>query len=219
MKNAGIIIIMKKIITLIILISFILSCAGATRLTYQDLPKDKPLAVKIEGITLRVVSFGSTKDWSELEIAVANETDKEIEFDPSKVFLTNEKGYDLMPLRGSEINERIQRKTGKWITPLTLGAITAAIAAIVLPHSKDRTNLARAALGLAIAGGAAELAKRQSAEEDVRRKEDLILKVYKIPPKLQLGGVLYYRSTEAMKGVKAFIKINKDEEAYFEIKL
>lgn len=209
---------MKKTIVYFTLITFILSCSGATKLTYQELPKDKPLAIKIEGVTLRVVSFGKTDDWSELEIAVANETDKEIEFDPSKVFLTNEKGYDLMPLRGSEINERIQRKTGKWITPLTLGAVTAAIAAIVLPHSKDRTNLARAALGLAIAGGASELAKRQSAEEDIRRKEDLLLKVYRIPPKLQLGGVLYYRSTETMTGVKAFIKIN-DDEAFFEIKL
>ncbi|MCX7769588.1 MAG: hypothetical protein N2202_00730 [Proteobacteria bacterium] len=209
---------MKKYIAIFTLISFIFSCAGATKLTYQELPKDKPLAVKINGVTLRVVSFGKTNDWSELEIAVLNETDKEIRFDPSKVYLTNEKGYDLMPLRGNEINERIYRKTGKWITPLTLGAITAAIAAIVLPHSKDRTNLARAALGLAIAGGAAELAKRQSAEEDVRRKEDLLLKVYKIPPKLQLGGTLYYRSTEAMKGVKAFIEVN-GEEAFFEIQL
>lgn len=209
---------MKKIFTYVLIFSFLFSCAVATKLNYQELPKDKPLAIKIEGVTLRIVSFGTTDDWSELEIAVANETDKEIEFDPSKVFLTNEKDYDLMPLRGSEINERIQRKTGKWINPLTLGAITAAIAAIVLPSSKDRTNLARAALGLAIAGGASELAKRQSAEEDIRRKEDLLLRVYKIPPKLQLGGTLYYRSTKAMKGVKAFIKINGGEE-YFEIKL
>ncbi len=208
---------MKKIYYLALLV-IILSCAGATKVYYQELPKDKPLAVKIEGVTLRIISFGRTADWSELEIAVANETDKEIEFDPSKVFLTNEKGYDLIPLRGSEINERVYRKTGKWINPLTLGAITAAIAAIVLPSSQDRTNLARAALGLAIAGGASELAKRQSAEEDIRRKEDLLLKVYKIPPRLQLGGTLYYRTTESMKGVKAFIKINGNEE-YFEIKL
>lgn len=209
---------MKRYIAFIVLVFFVFSCAGATKLSYQELPKDRPMAVKIEGVTLRVISFGKTKDWSELEIAVANETDKEIEFDSTKVFLTNENGYDLIPLRGSEINERIQRKTGKWITPLTLGAIAAGIAAIVLPSSQDRTNLARAALGLAIAGGATELAKRQSAEEDIRRKEDMLLKVYKIPPKLQLGGTLYYRSTESMKGVKAFIKINGTEE-YFEIKL
>jgi hypothetical protein len=208
---------MKKLYYLLLL-SLFLSSACATKINYQELPKDKPLAVKIEGVTLRVISFGKTSDWSELEIAVANETDKEIEFDPTKVFLTNEKGYDLIPLRGSEINERIYRKTGKWINPLTLGAITAAIGAIVLPSSQDRTNLTRAALGLAVAGGASELAKRQSAEEDIRRKEDLLLKVYKIPPRLQLGGTLYYRSTKSMKGVKAFIKINGNEE-YFEIKL
>jgi len=208
---------MKKICYLVIFVLF-LSCAGATKVYYQELPKDKPLAVKIDGVTLRIISFGRTADWSELEIAVANETDKEIEFDPTKVYLTNEKGYDLIPLRGSEINERIHRKTGKWVNPLTLGAITAAIGAIVLPNSQDRTNLARAALGLAIAGGASELAKRQSAEEDISRKEDLLLKVYKIPPRLQLGGTLYYRATESMKGVKAFIKINGNEE-YFEIKL
>jgi len=166
----------KKLITLLLIVFFIVGCAGPTRLTYKELPKDRPLAMKINDVTFRVISFGYTKDWSELEIAVANEADEEIDFNPSQVFLTNEKGYDLIPLRTYEINERVHRKTGKWINPLTVGAIAAGITAIVAPSSKDRTAFARAALALVGVAAATEVAKRQSAKADIQRKEDLLLK-------------------------------------------
>jgi len=206
---------MKRIFSIFLVVAFIFAC-GPTKLTYQELPKDKPLAMKINGVTLRVVSFGHTKDWSELEIAVANETDEELYFDATQVYLTNEKGYDLTPLRAHEINERVYRKTGKWINPLTIAAIATGIAYIIAPSSKDRAAFGRAALALVGVAGTAELAKRQTAEADIQRKEDILLKSYKIPPNLQLGGFLYYRSTEAMKGVKAFIKVKGTEE-YFRI--
>jgi hypothetical protein len=204
---------LMKIISLALIVSLVFGC-GATQLTYQEMPKDKPLAVKINGIAVRVVSFGFTDDWSELELAIANDSDFEINFDATQVYLTNEQGYDLIPLRGGEINERVHRKTGQWITPLTVGALAAGIAAIIAPSSKDRTNLARGALALGGAAVGAELGKRQSAEADVQRKEDFLLKSYKILPKLQLGGVLYYRSTKAAKGVKVFIKTKSGEEFF-----
>ncbi len=205
---------MKKLICIALAFFLSVGCAGPTQLTYMEVPKDKTLALKINGITLKVVSFGYTGDWSELEIAIANETDEEIYFDAAQVFLTNDKGYDLIPLKAHEINERVHRKTGKWVNPLTIGALVAGIAAIVAPSSKDRTIFGRSALVLAGGAAASELSKRQTAEADVQRKEDLLLKSYKIPPKLQLGGVLYYRSTEAAKGVKAFIKIKGNEEFF-----
>ena len=209
---------MKRTVCIfLILSSFIFGCA-ATKLTYQELPKDKTLAMKINGVTLRVVSFGYTKNWSELEIAIANETDEAIDFDATQVYITNEKGYDLIPLRAHEINERVYRKTGKWITPLTIGAIASSIAAVIAPSSKDRTAFARAALALVGAAGTTELAKRQTAEADIQRREDILLKSYKIPSNLQLGGVLYYRATEGIQGVKAFIKVKGIEE-FFHIEL
>lgn len=196
----------------------LLACAGPTKVTYQELPKDKPLAIQINDVTFRIISFGYTKDWSELEVSVANETQEEIDFDASQVYLMNEKGYDLIPLKAYEINERVHRKTGKWVTPLTVGAIVSGIAAIIAPSSKDRTAFARATLALVGAAATTELAKRQSATADIQRKEDLLLKSYKIQPNLQLGGVLYYRSTEGIKGAKAFIKI-KGAEEFFHIDL
>jgi len=208
----------NRIICLSLIVFLVFSCAGPTKLTYQELPKDKSLAMKINGVTLRLISFGYTKDWSELEVSVANESDEEINFDSTQVFLTNEKGYDLIPLKAYEINERVHRKTGKWITPLTVGAIAAGIAAIIAPSSQDRTNFARATLALAGAAGVSELAKRQTTEADVQRKEDLLLKSYKISPGLQLGGVLYYCAAEGIKGVKAFIKVKGTEE-FFHIEL
>ena len=209
---------MKRTTCIFLVLSFIFGCAGPTRLTYQELPKEKPLAMEINGVTLRIVSFGYTKDWSELEISIANETDEVIDFDATQVYLTNEKGYDLIPLGTYEINERVHRKTGKWITPLTVGAIASGIAAIIAPSSKDRAAFARAALALVGAAGTAELAKRQTVEADIKRKEDVLLKSYKIPSHLQLGGILYYRTTEGMRGVKAFIKV-KGVEEYFHIEL
>lgn len=208
----------NKIVCIFLIAFLIFGCAGPTKLTYRELPKDKPLAVKINGVTFRLISFGYTKDWSELEVAVANESDEEINFDATQVFLTSEKGYDLIPLKAYEVNERVHRKTGKWITPLTVGAIAAGIAAIIAPSSKDRTAFARATLALAGAAGTAELAKRQTAEADIQRKEDLLMRSYKIFPHLQLGGVLYYRATEGIKGVKAFIKVKGTEE-FFNIEL
>lgn len=195
----------------------LMACGGPTKVVYQELPKEKPLAIKIDGVTFRVVSFGTTGDWSELEIAVANETGGDIHFDASKIYLTNEKDYDLMPLSSYEINDRVRRKTGKWITPLTIAAAVAGIGAIVAPSSKDTDSLARAALGLVGAAAVGEVAKQQSAEADQYRKEDLLLKSYRIPPKLQVGGVLYYRATESAKGVKAFINVNGREE-FFQIR-
>jgi hypothetical protein len=208
----------SKIVCIFLIAFFISGCAGPTKPTYQELPKEKPLAIKTNGVTLRLISFGYTKNWSGLEVAIANETDEEIYFDATQVFLTNEKGYDLIPLKSYEINERVHRKTGKWITPLTVGAIATGIAAIIAPSSQDRTTFARAALALAGAAGTAELAKRQTAEADIERKEDLLLKSYKIPPHLQLGGVLYYRAAEGIKGVKAFITVKGTEE-FFHIEL
>ena len=207
---------MKRIWICLLLITLVLGCAGPTKLTYQDLPKDRPLAMQLDNVTFRVVSFGYAADWSELEIAVANETDSPINFDPTKVYLTNEKGYDLIPLGAHEINDRIHRKTGQWINPLTIGAIASGLAYLIAPSAHDRAAFGKAAV--ALAGGAAvyEGSERQSAEGDVRRKEDLLLKNYTIPPKLQLGGTLYYRSTQAMKGTKAFIKIKGTEE-FFQI--
>lgn len=205
---------MKKLICIALALSLIAGCAGPTQLTYMEAPKDKTLALKINGVTLTVVSFGYTSDWSELEISIANETGEDIHFDASQVFLTNDKGYDLIPLKAHEINERVHRKTGKWVNPLTLATLVAGIAAIVAPSSKDRTTFARGALVLGGGALAAEMSKRQTAEADVQRKEDLLLKSYKIPPKLQLGGVLYYRSTETAKGVKAFIKVKGSEEFF-----
>jgi len=209
---------MKKALYVILIAVFLFGCGGPTKVTYQELPKDKPLAIKIDGVTLRVVSYGYTNDWSELEIAVLNETDDEIHFDASQVYMTNEKGYDLIPLRANEINERVHRKTGKWISPLTVGAIASGIAAIIAPSSKDRAAFGRAALALAGAAGVSELSKRQSAEADIQRKEDLLMKTYDIPPHLQLGGVLYYRATTGIQGVKAFIRIEGQEE-FFQIGL
>jgi len=209
---------MKKVFYIILITLLLLGCGGPTKVTYQELPKDQPLAVNIDGVTLRIVSYGYTKDWTELEIAVLNETDKEIHFDTGQVYLANEKGYDLIPFKAHEIDERVYRKTGKWITPLTVGAITAGIVSIVATSSKDRTNLGRAALALAGVAGASELAKRQSAETDIYRKEDLSMKTYNIPPHLQLGGLLYYRATTGIKGIKAFIKI-KGQEEFFHIRL
>jgi hypothetical protein len=205
---------MKKLFCILIVFSLLSGCGGPTKLTYPDMPKEKAVAVKINGVTFRVVSFGYTDDWSELEIAVANETDREIWFDASQIYLTNEQGYDLIPLTAHEINERVYRKTGKWISPLTLGAVVAGIAAIIAPSSKDRAALAKGALALAGAAVVGEAAKVQTAGEDIRRKEDLLMKDYKIPPHLQLGGVLYYRSTKGIKGVKAFIKTDGDEEFF-----
>jgi len=207
---------MRKLICIVLIALFILGCAGPTKVTYQELPKEKPLAIQINGVTFRVVSFGTTDDWSELEVAIANETDEDITFDATQVFLTNEKGYDLIPLTAYEINERVHRKTGKWINPLTVGAIAAGIAAIIAPSSKDRTAFGRAALAITGAAVVSELAKRQTAGADVQRKEDLLLRSYKIPPHLQLGGVLYYRATEGMKGAKAFILVKGTEE-FFQI--
>lgn len=205
---------MKRFIYIILITSLFMGCGGPTKVIYQELPKDKPLAVKIEGVTLRVVSYGYTNDWSEVEIAVLNETDEEIHFDAGQVYLTNEKGYDLIPLRAHEINERVYRKTGKWISPLTVGAAAAGIVAIVAPSSSDRAAFGRAALALAGAAGVSEIAKRQTAEADVQKKEDLLMKTYNIPPHLQLGGVLYYRATTGIKGIKAFIKIEGQEEFF-----
>ncbi len=196
----------------------LLNCAGPTKITYQELPKDKLLAMQINGVRFRVVSFGYTRDWSELEVSVANETGEEIDFDASQVYLTNEKGYDLIPLKAYEINERVQRKTGKWVTPLTVGAIASGIAAIIAPSSKDRTAFARATLALIGAAATTELAKRQSATADIQRKEDLLLKSYVIQPNLELGGVLYYRATKEIKGAKAFIRIKGIDE-FFHIEL
>lgn len=209
---------MKKFFLLLILLSLVLGCAGATKPVLQELPKDKPSAVKINGVTLRVIAVGHTKDWSEVEIAISNETGDPLDFDVSKIFVTNEKGYDLIPLNAHEINERVQRKTGKWVNPLSLGAIASGIAAIVMPSSHDRLNLAKAALVLAGGGVTSELAKKQTAEADKQRKDDLLLKSYKVPHGLQLGGLLYYRSTETLTGVKAFIKI-KGAEEFFHIGL
>lgn len=209
---------MKRIAFFIIFFFLVSGCGGPTKVRYQEFPKEKTLAVKINGVTFRIVSFGTTKEWAELEVAVANDSEETVFFDSSQVFLVNEKGYDLTPLTGYEINERVQRKTGKWITPLTLAAAAAGIGAIVLPSSKDRTHLARAALGLAGAAVVSEVEKRQSADADIERKEDFLLKTYQIPPKLQIGGVLYYRKTEASKGVKAFIRV-KGVEEFFQIEL
>jgi hypothetical protein len=208
----------KKIIYLSLVTALLLGCGGPTRVNYQELPRHKPLALKINDVTLRVVSYGYTKDWSELEIAVLNESDEPVHLDATQIFLTNEKGYDLAPLRAPEINERVRRKTGQWVTPLTIGAIAAGVAAIVAPSSKDRTAFGRGALALAAGAGVSELAKRQSAEADIKRKDDILLRTYNIPPKLQLGGVLYYPPSTSIEGVKAFIRIEGQEE-YFHIAL
>ncbi|OGW26266.1 MAG: hypothetical protein A2X59_06940 [Nitrospirae bacterium GWC2_42_7] len=205
---------MRKLFCILVAFTFLSGCGGPTKLTYPDLPKEKPLAIKINNVTLRVVSFGYTKDWSELEIAVANETDHEISFDASQIYLTNEQGYDLIPLSAREINDRVHRKTGKWITPLTLGAVVVGLAALIAPSSKDRAILGRSALALAGVAAVSEVAKRQTAGEDISRKEDLLMKNYNIPPHLQLGGVLYYRSTKEIKGVKAFIRTDGNEEFF-----
>ncbi|MCL4456616.1 MAG: hypothetical protein M1147_07635 [Nitrospirae bacterium] len=205
---------MKKLVCVMLILFLVAGCGGPTQLTYMELPKDKTLALKINGVTLKVVSFGYTSDWSEIEIAIANETNEDIYFDAAQVFLTSDKGYDLIPLKAHEINERVHRKTGKWVNPLTIGALVAGIAAIVAPSSKDRTTFARGALVLGGGALASEMSKRQTAEADVQRKEDLLLKSYKIPPNLQLGGILYYRSVEAAKGIKAFIKVKGNEEFF-----
>lgn len=197
-----------------LIVLLVASCAGPTKLTYQELPKDKPLAVTKDNVTLRLVSFGYTDDWSELEIAIANGTNETLDFDASKIYLTNAQGYDLIPLKSFEIEERLKRKTGKWVNPLTVGALAAVVGAIVAPGAVDRTNFGRAAVVLGAAGVGSEMAKRQSADEDVKHKEDVLLKNYKIPPGLHLGGVLYYRSTDGIKGVKAFIKINGKDELF-----
>lgn len=197
---------MKTLKHLATLIAITMLTAGcATQVTMQ--PIHQPLAFSQEGVAIEVVGVGHTKEWTEVEVAVANSTDQQVQIKDREIYVRNEKGYYIVPYQDYEINQKIYNRTGKYMNPLTLGALGAAITAIVLPQSHDRETAARIAGALLLGAIGKEVGERQTAESEQVKKGDTIFRNYTIPPSLKLGGKVYFPPMEKATGLKMLLYV------------
>lgn len=188
-------------------------CAARTKLVRQNFPVNLS-SKNINGIEFSVLNFGTTREWSELEIAIINNLDRPLPIKVSKIYILSERGYYLEPYDRGQIEERIESKTGKLINPLTLSALTAGITAIILPKGKGREIAKDTAIVLGAGAVINEAVKRQQAQEDKLHVEDFVLKDKEIPQQLRLGGTIYYPPVKKLLGVKAYIHIEGKEEIF-----
>jgi len=206
----------KKGLVITIVFLFLVSVSGCfarTKISYQELPQVS-LTKKINNVELGVVRFGVTKNWSELEIKIANFQDKPLNVVMKKVYLLSERGYYLPPYTEGEISDKIESKIGKLVNPITLAALATGVAAIVLPYKGDRANLWRAT-GVLVGGALAhEGIKREKAGKDKTYSKDFGLQDKEIPQKLTMGGIIYYPPIKEAKGIKAYITIDGREEIF-----
>ncbi len=204
----------NSILISIALVFFVCACAGKTKVQLQSIPQ--PLTQTKENVSVVALEFGTTKHWSQLEVAVANLSDEPVRIEAREIYLKNEKGYYLLPYTNTQIEDKIEKRAGKYVNPLTIGAVGAALVAIILPSKHDRDVALKAAAVLAGGAIGKELAERQGVKEDLEIKDDFFLKNYSIPPGLKLGGRVYYPPVEQATGLKALIKI-KEQDTLFEI--
>lgn len=203
-----------NVVISIMVIFIIFSCAGKTKIKHQEIPQ--PLVQTQEGVSVVVIEFGTTKHWSQMEIAIANMTEESIKIESQEIYLKNEKGYYLAPYTNYQIEEKIRKRTGKYVNPLTIGALGAALTAIILPSKHDREVALKTAAVLAGGAIGKEVAEQQGAKEDLEVKDDASLKDYTIPPGLKLGGYVYYPPVPKATGMKAMIRVN-EQDRMFEI--
>lgn len=189
-----------------------LATGCATKVTMQ--PISQPMTFTQGGVTIEVVGVGHTKDWTDVEIAVANSTDQPLSVKDREIYARNEKGYYVMPYQDYEINQKIYSRTGKYINPLTLGAIGAIMAALVLPQSHDRETAARIAGALAVGAIGKEVGEQQAASGEERKKSDTIFRNYTIPPNLKLGGKVYFPPMEKTTGLKMILYVGNKAEMF-----
>lgn len=189
-----------------------LATGCATKVTMQ--PISQPMTFTQGGVTIEVVGVGHTKDWTDVEIAVANSTDQPLSVKDREIYARNEKGYYVMPYQDYEINQKIYSRTGKYINPLTLGAIGAVMAALILPQSHDRETAARIAGALAVGAIGKEVGEQQAASGEERKKSDTIFRNYTIPPNLKLGGKVYFPPMEKTTGLKMILYVGGKAEMF-----
>ncbi|MFH1201424.1 MAG: hypothetical protein V1674_00845 [Candidatus Omnitrophota bacterium] len=205
---------MKRTILFLLCVIFGLAgCVSGTKLVKQALPLGLS-SKEIKGIEFSVLNFGTTKDWSELEIAIANNLDKPVPIKVNKIYILGERGYYSEPYDHGQIREHIEAKTGKLVNPLTLSALTAGITAIILPHGKPKEIAKDAAIVLGAGAVANEVILRQKVQEDKLYVGDFGLKNKDIPQKLKIGGTVYYPPVKKLVGVKAYIHIEGKEEIF-----
>ncbi|MDH4100955.1 MAG: hypothetical protein OEV28_10355 [Nitrospirota bacterium] len=198
---------MKKLILPALLGAIMMLSTGcATQVTMQ--PIHQPLSFNQEGVTIEVVGVGHTKEWTEVEVAVANATDQQVQIKDREIYVRNEKGYYIVPYQDYEINQKIYSRTGKYMNPLTLGALGAVITAIVLPQSHDRETAARIAGALLLGAIGKEVGERQAAESEQVKKGDTIFRNYTIPPNLKLGGKVYFPPMDKATGLKMLLYVS-----------
>ncbi|MCK4437306.1 hypothetical protein KAU86_05090 [bacterium] len=208
----------KYLITSIglLLVIFCLSCAHRSKITRQSLPKTV-LAKTIAGIEFSVVDFGVARDWSQLEVAISNNREEPVYVETKKIYLLTEKGYYIEPYSDREITKKMQIKTGKLVTPLTLSTLAVGVGALIAPGKKDREALGKATVALAAGALAHEGLKRETASKDEIQKKDFGFKDKKVPTQLKIGGIIYYPPIERAYGAKAYLDV-EGEEVIFEIK-
>lgn len=190
----------------------VLATGCATQVTMQSI--DRSLAFSQGGVTIEVVGVGHTKEWTEVELAVANATDQSIQVKDREIYARNEKGYYVLPYQDYEINQKIYSRTGKYMNPLTLGALGAAITALVLPQSHDRETAARIAGAFLLGAIGKEVGERQTAESEQVKKGDTIFRNYTIPPNLKLGGKVYFPPMEKTTGLKMILYVGGKAEMF-----
>lgn len=205
--------IMKSLKTFLIVV-VIAGLAGgcATQVTMQSM--DRPMTFTQGGVTIEVVDVGHTSEWTAVELAVANATDQPIQIKDREIYAKNEKGYYVMPYQDYEINQKIYSRTGKYMNPLTLAALGAAITALVLPQSHDRETAARIAGALILGAVGKEVGERQTAETEQTRKGDTIFRNYTIPPTLKLGGKVYFPPMQKTTGLKMLLYVGGKAEMF-----
>ncbi|MBN2467526.1 MAG: hypothetical protein JXD19_05185 [Deltaproteobacteria bacterium] len=187
-------------------------CAGKTKVKFQQLPS--ALVETKEDVGIVVLGIGRTKHWSQMEIAIANMRSEPVRVDTRDIYLKNEKGYYLVPYSNAQIEEKIRKRTGQYVNPLSVGAVGTALAAIILPSKHDRDVALRTAAVLAGTAIAAEVADHQGADRDLETKDDFFLKHHTIPSGLKLGGFVYYPPVAKATGMKAIMSIGGQDVAF-----
>lgn len=147
----------------------------------------------VKDITVEILSFEYTSDWSQLKVVINNPSERPVEVKLNNIFLINKEGKLIYPYQPEEVSQKITAKARRFTTLSVLPFIGAGFAlAHIMTESKAKT--------------------------EIERIIDTDLQSGTLPPRTKIWGYVFYPPVEYIRGVLAFI-YDRGEPLRFQLDL
>lgn len=173
-------------------------------------------------IEIQVFSYKKTRHYTAVEVGFINPVDQYLEFTPNEIYLDDAVKYSLPPLSMDEVKKIEDMKPSLAFIPAMIGVGLgiATIGTSLYGKSNASKGLATAALSM---GGVYLLSKNLETYSGKNKligfENNRLGSIDKLPPKMALGGFLYFPPTKNPKSVTivARNKFGKYEKKTFDL--